>query len=421
MDYELERLLVNVLFILLPIFVFQMFWVDKDKVNTELNKPAFAIMLSISIILCMSFPIEFFPGFMFDLRQVPFIIGALYGGYYFSSWLFITIIAYRFFLGGEGVYVNFFVVSIISICVPLLFEWYKKIKLDKKILLSITIAVLSSIFTIFLSHFVSQNPIEYKTISFNYFIIQGLSMGLVVYLVETMKYNNLVRKELIKAEKMSILTQISASISHEVKNPITISQGFIEALEDEDNKEKRREYIGYALEELKRAQNIIYEFLALTKPELDSMKSINISQELFYSVNVMKPFAKSRSVQIEVEEIEDNCMILGDRQKIRQCFINLIKNSIEAMETGGVLRIKALKNSNKIHIDIVDNGVGMTPNEIKRLGTPYFTTKEKGTGLGMMIVFNFIKKMDGDIEIESQKGKGTHFKISFPLLKFQPQ
>lgn len=415
MSYELERLLVNVLFMLLPIFVFQMFWLDKGRVNSSLKTPGFAIMLSVSIILCMSFPIEFFPGFNFDLRQVLLIIGALYGGYYFSAWLFMTVIGYRLMIGGDGVFVSFFVVTLITLFIPLLTDIYSKLKLYQKVFISIVIAEISAFLTIFLTFFISQTPVEFHSISINYFVIQGLSMGFVVYLVETMKYNAKMRKELIKAEKMSILTQISASISHEVKNPITITQGFVEALEDEDSKERRKEYIGYILEELQRAQNIIYEFLALTKPELDSMATINLTQELSYSVNLMKPFAKSHKVKIEVENLDDHCMILGDRQKIRQCFINLIKNSIEATENGGELRISAVKNSNRINIDIIDNGIGMTPNEVNKLGTPYFTTKEEGTGLGMMIVFNVIKTMKGEIKIESEKGKGTHFMITFPL------
>jgi len=363
----------------------------------------------------MSFPIEFFPGFNFDLRQVLLITGALYGGYYFTAWLFMTVIGYRLIIGGDGIFVSFFVVTIITLFVPLLADIYSRLKLYQKVLVSIAMAEISAFLTIFLTFFISQTPIEFHFISINYFVIQGISMGFVVYLVETMKYNAKMRKELIKAEKMSILTQISASISHEVKNPITITQGFVEALEDEESKERRKEYIGYILEELQRAQNIIYEFLALTKPELDSMAKINITQELTYSVNLMKPFAKSHKVKIEVENLDEPCMILGDRQKIRQCFINIIKNSIEATENGGELRISAIKNSNKINIDIIDNGIGMTPTEVNKLGTPYFTTKEEGTGLGMMIVFNVIKTMKGEIKIESEKGKGTHFMITFPV------
>lgn len=414
MSYELERLLVNFLFILFPVFVYQMFWIDRDKVKSGLNSPSFGILLSLSIFLSMSFPIEFFPGFLFDLRQIPFILGALYGGYFFSGWLFIIIIGYRFLIGGDGTYVNFIVVALIAVLIPLLSKSFLKLKMDQKILLSVFLAEGSAILTIFLAHLFSNTAIEYRSISMNYFIIQGLAMWLVVYLAETMKNNQLMRKELIKAEKMTIMSQISASISHEVKNPITITQGFVEALEEEESKDKRREYVGYAMEELNRALNMIYEFLALTKPEQDCMKCVNISEELAYTINLMKPYAKTHSVLIEVEALAEDCIMLGDRQKIRQCFINIIKNSFEAMEKGGVLRIRSMKNSNKIRIDIIDNGVGMTPYEINHLGTPFYSTKEKGTGLGMMIVFNVIKDMKGDIKIGSEKGKGTHFQITFP-------
>jgi two-component system sporulation sensor kinase B len=415
MSSELERLLVNVLFILLPVFALQIFWIDKDKVKSNLKMSSFTILLVLSTILCMRFPIEFFPHFLFDLRQVPFIIGALYGGYRIGGWIFISILAYRFTIGGDGVYVNFIVVTLIIIGVPLLSAAFKKLKLKQKVFLSFGIAEVSAISTIFLSHLFSQNPIEYTSISMNYFLIQGLSASLIVYLLETMLKNQQMRKELIKAEKMSVISQISASISHELKNPITITQGFVEALEDEENRENRKEYVQFALDELQRAQKIIYEFLAMTKPELETVNVINISEELDYVTNLMKPYAKTNSVKIKVEKLEENCLIFGDSQKTRQCFINIVKNAIEAMDDGGDLYIKAQKECHKIMIDIIDNGVGMTTQEINQLGTPYFTTKEEGTGLGMMIVFNIIKKMKGDIKIHSEKGKGTQFTISFPV------
>ncbi|WP_077213516.1 sensor histidine kinase [Bacillus dakarensis] len=415
MSFAFERLLVNVLFLLLPIFIYQIFLLDKDKVRSDFKNPLFAILMSLSIILCMSYPIEFFPGFMFDLRQVPFIIGALYGGYRFGAWLLITILGYRLLIGGDDVYVNFLVVTLVAIIVPILSKTYMKLNLDKKIVFSISIAVTTALLTIFLSHYISDMPFAYSSISLNYFMIQGLSMWLLVYLMETMKNNHQMRKELAKAEKMSVISQLSASISHELKNPITITQGFVEALEDENSQERRKEYVGYALDELQRAQNIIYEFLALTKPDLNTMNIINISQELAYVVNLMKPYAKANSVKIKMEPLAEDCKIVGDHQKIRQCFINIVKNSIEAMENGGELHLRSTVNSNKVYIDIIDNGVGMTPKEISQLGTPYYSTKEQGTGLGMMIVFNVIKKMKGDIKIQSQKGKGTQFTIMFPL------
>ncbi|HJV46924.1 MAG TPA: HAMP domain-containing sensor histidine kinase [Bacillota bacterium] len=414
MSYDLERLLVNTLFILLPIFLYQVFWLDKNSIKTEWNRPFLILLLSLSIILCMTFPIPFFPGFLFDLRQIPFIIGALYGGYKVGIWLFLSIIVYRLFLGESGLYVNFIVISLIFICIPLIHRSFKNLKFNQKILLVILLSEISAFLTIFLSHIFSGTVLQYEQISFNYFVIQGVSMALVTYLMETMLKGYWIRKELLRAEKMNVVSQIAASISHEVKNPITITQGFVELLEDEEDHENRKEFVGFALEELNRAKTIIDEFLTLAKPDLDSVEMINISHEIGYAANLMKPYAKTYSVKISMKELDEDCFIVGDRQKIRQCFVNIIKNCIEAMENGGELNLQAINKNNKILIDIVDTGIGMTSTEISQLGNPYYSTKEKGTGLGMMIVFNAIKKMNGEIKIESEKGKGTRFMISFP-------
>jgi two-component system, sporulation sensor kinase B len=414
MSSDLEGLLVNTLFILLPFFIYQIFWIDKNQRESAWNQPVFTALLSLSVILCMGTPIQFFPGFLFDLRQIPFIIGALYGGYRVGIWLFLSIIAYRLLIGGTGLYVNYIAIALIAILVPQLTKTYNQLKPNQKIFTGFILAEVSALSTIFLAFLFTHTPFQLKQITLNYFIIQGLSMGLVVYLVETMLTNDRLRKELIRAEKMNVVSQIAASISHEVKNPITITQGFVELLEDEESQERRKEYVGFALEELNRAKMIINEFLTLAKPDLDSVEIINVSHEIGYAVNLMKPYAKASAVKVEIKKLEEDCYIVGDRQKIRQCFINIIKNCIEAMENGGELYLQAINKENKISIDIIDTGVGMTSREINQLGTPYYTTKEKGTGLGMMIVFNAIKNMNGDIKIESEKGKGTRFIITFP-------
>jgi two-component system sporulation sensor kinase B len=116
-----------------------------------------------------------------------------------------------------------------------------------------------------------------------------------------------------------------------------------------------------------------------------------------------------------VDLSEDSPLHLeGDRYKFRQALINIGKNAIEAMDDGGILEIKANKVNDHIVMVISDNGIGMTSEQIKRLGIPYYSTKEKGTGLGTMVSFGIIKKMNGKIEIKSELGKGTEYKIIFP-------
>lgn len=349
------------------------------------------------------------------MRQVPFIIAALYGGYRYTATILLFILIFPYHLRGDVIYLNLFVILLIAAVVPLFAKIYEKFSLAKKVLFTVAISELCALLTISLANYFIGRPVQLSAISLNYFVIQGLSTWLMVYLVENMFRNYKLKEELIKAEKLSVISQISASISHEIKNPITITQGFVEALEDEECSERRKEYASYALEELQRAQEIIHEFLALTKPDKDEKEKVSLSQQLLYAVKILKPYARSFKVNVILESFDKDCFIFGYKQRVRQCFINLIKNAIEAMENGGQLRIKLVKTGDKVHIDIIDTGVGMTQEEIERLGTPYYTTKEKGTGLGMVVVFNAIKNMNGKIKIESEKGKGTHFMIDFPI------
>lgn len=140
---------------------------------------------------------------------------------------------------------------------------------------------------------------------------------------------------------------------------------------------------------------------------------LRIADELAYVTGVLEPFALLGKVEIKVFS-EGEGLVLGDRQKFRQCLINLLKNGIEAMPGGGILEVRAVCDSEKVHLYITDTGAGMSPAEVERLGTPYYTTKVKGTGLGTMVAFSIVKAMDGSMEVSSAKGKGTKFFIKLP-------
>lgn len=121
--------------------------------------------------------------------------------------------------------------------------------------------------------------------------------------------------------------------------------------------------------------------------------------------------------QIEIQSnIEENCWVLGDRQKIRQCLINLVKNGIEAVGDGGTILINLYLLGDEVHIDIQDSGKGMTLEQVNRLGNPYYSTKEKGTGLGTMVAFSIIQGMGGKISVQSKPGEGTCIKLILPKI-----
>ena len=209
---------------------------------------------------------------------------------------------------------------------------------------------------------------------------------------------------------------LAASISHEVRNPLTVSRGFIQLLSEDISAQSRKEYAEIALMELDRATEVINDYLTFAKPTLEKEEKVNIHEEIQHAVNVITPLATMNGVQLSLSLLEqEQYFTKGERKKFQQCLINILKNGIESMEDGGNLRIEQGVTDNMIIIKIRDEGKGMTQEQINRLGEPYFTTKEKGTGLGMMVSYSIIKGMKGTIKVSSEYGKGTCFTLKLPI------
>ncbi|MDD9268079.1 ATP-binding protein [Paenibacillus sp. GCM10023248] len=210
---------------------------------------------------------------------------------------------------------------------------------------------------------------------------------------------------------------MAASVAHEIRNPLTTVRGFVQLMGAPNiDPEKRQFYQRISLEELDRAQSIINDYLAVAKPEPEKDELILINEEVHYVSQVLLTLANYHDVKIEVSLQHSQMIIEGDRNKLRQSFINIGKNAIEAMaNTGGLLEITSSSgHGGSVIVSFRDSGIGMTQEQIGRLGTPYFSSKEKGTGLGTMVSFSLIRAMKGKIRIDSEKGKGTVFEITFP-------
>ncbi|MFC4779562.1 ATP-binding protein [Paenibacillus sp. GCM10023252] len=219
-----------------------------------------------------------------------------------------------------------------------------------------------------------------------------------------------------RSEKMEIISQLAASIAHEVRNPLQVTRGFLQLLGEKSNSDKERNYMLLAVNELDRAAGIITDFLTFAKPQQGQVSVINISEELRQIEGIIKPLSQMEGGEIKLN-IQANLFISGNSSKFKQAFINMIKNSIEAFEEDGCVEIRAYEDINDAVIHIRDNGIGMNESELKRLGEPYFSNKTKGTGLGLMVTFKIIEVMQGNIQFHSIQGEGTEAVIRFPLVK----
>ncbi|QED49818.1 PAS domain-containing sensor histidine kinase [Cytobacillus dafuensis] len=217
---------------------------------------------------------------------------------------------------------------------------------------------------------------------------------------------------MINSEKLTIAGQLAAGIAHEVRNPLTAIKGFFQMMEKDVTENKL--YFDVIGSEINRIEVILNELLLLAKPQEAKFEFKNIEVILNHVLTLLESQTNLNNIQI-IKNIEPSIpLIKCDENQLKQVFINFLKNSIEAMPRGGMIHIDVLKQSpTSILIRIVDQGSGIPEHLLNRIGEPFFTTKEKGTGLGLMICKNIIEEHKGKIKIESSPS-GTRIEIHFP-------
>ncbi|MFK9116922.1 ATP-binding protein [Peribacillus frigoritolerans] len=419
MDLLTKDLLINFLLILLPLLFLQMLFLKNFVYKHELIRKWLFVFFSLtSIFLCVRFP---FPQgeFILDLSAIPFILGVLYGGNKLIIVLIFWSILNRYLMGDEGVLIAFISLSFLAIMLLFLTKYYIQLSLKQKVMVSSSLIIILITVALFISNQVYWSFMGIG-ISLKYIAINVICMVVTTILLEVIRMNIEVLQKVIKAEKLDVVSHLAASISHEVKNPLTASKGYIQlALDREISFQQREDYLGIAVKELDNAAEIINDYLTFAKPAIEKKEKIIIFQEIKKAVKVLSPLAKMNNVQIRsLIETEEPHFIIGERKKFEQCLINILKNGIESMPNGGKLYVDLEIQYPMIKITIQDEGMGMTQEQINRLGEPYFSTKVKGTGLGMMVSYSIVNGMGGDISVASEPSVGTCFSINFQTTNF---
>ncbi|WP_165352507.1 two-component system sensor histidine kinase NtrB [Bacillus infantis] len=218
------------------------------------------------------------------------------------------------------------------------------------------------------------------------------------------------------SEKLKVTGEMAASVAHEIKNPLTVISGFIQMIGEKENDYKQ--YISIIHSELERMNGIINEFLYLSKPHTPNMKPQPLEPLLNETALLFESEAHYKNVHL-LKDILPGCgTVLCDTGKLKQACINLVQNSIDAMPEGGVVKISCRQTStSEARILIEDSGCGMPEELLQNIKKPFFTTKESGTGLGLMITEQIIQQHKGRLSITSRMGSGTTAEIHLPLFK----
>ncbi|MGG3467119.1 ATP-binding protein [Neobacillus pocheonensis] len=210
--------------------------------------------------------------------------------------------------------------------------------------------------------------------------------------------------------QLASVGQIAAGIAHEVRNPLTAVKGFLQLLEHEN----KSDYISIAQSELDNALTTLNNLLQVSKPdqEEEEMQSFFITVELESILNLFQD--KLYRIHVVTQFKDTDNMFYGKKNQFKKAFFNLIKNAIESIEGKGTLTISHLATRDELIVRIKDTGVGIPAEKLTLLGTPFYTTKDHGTGMGLTQVFSVIYQHGGKIIVDSEEKKGTTFTIRLP-------
>jgi two-component system sporulation sensor kinase B len=408
-----SHFLVNLLVILVGLLFLQ-FRISHLQPEQTQTKIIMFFCLTFTISFCMLFPFKSSGGIVFDMRLVPFVLGCLYAGRLTRIWMVILIIGLRLSQGFEHSWLAIMNIILFYIMIMLCRERYLQLSKLWKNVMTTSLMILMSLWTLVGVKIFFHLPVTLP-ISFSYIGIQTGGMLIVGYMVESIREQQMVFRRLIRMEKMEVASHLAASISHEIRNPLTSTRGFLQLLsESQEIPDPIKEYITIATSELDHAEEIIRDYLTFAKPAPENFEPLMVQTQIEKALRIIDPLAKMNHVEIVSNLC--SCSIKGNPGMFQQVLINIIKNGIEAMQSGGTLTIRCHKDKSHAGITISDEGVGMTAQQKSRLGEPYFTTKgSKGTGLGMMVVFRIVESMNGKIQIDSKQGMGTSITLQFPL------
>ena len=225
-------------------------------------------------------------------------------------------------------------------------------------------------------------------------------------------YTNLTT-EMARLDRLNLVGEMAASIGHEVRNPMTTVRGFLQMMSLKKENKKNTVFFNIMIDELDRANSIISEFLSLAKDKSVHLKETNLNSVITALMPLMQANAivDNKTIHHDLATIPN---LQLDEKEIRQLILNLVNNGLDAMESGGTISIQTFTYDNTVALAIQDEGHGIPKNIMKKIGTPFFTTKEKGTGLGLAVCYSIANRHNATIQPITCP-HGTTFYILFPI------
>lgn len=254
----------------------------------------------------------------------------------------------------------------------------------------------------------------------------GEEIGVVSVLCDVTRLEKL--EEMTKrTEKFAAMGEMAANIAHEIRNPLGSIELFASLLKKDLKNAQNRDRVSHIIGSVRNMDNKISNLLLFARKQKSSMRMINVNDVLNKILKFSEQIIKKENIVLTINHENIDPIIRGDEELLKQVFLNLILNAIQAMPDGGNLHIETKVFDNrrkegdiadsKVEIKFIDTGIGIPNDYIKKIFDPFFSTREGGTGLGLVIVHNIVDVHGGSIDVESSNNRGTMFNLTFPLIK----
>ncbi|MGM0888308.1 MAG: ATP-binding protein [Bacillota bacterium] len=251
----------------------------------------------------------------------------------------------------------------------------------------------------------------------NFIAIQIILVFVFIGTNNRMESNNAFHKEIQQAKQLNSVGQLAATIAHEIRNPITVVKGFAQLLDQEKElNETEKFYVQTMLTELEYTQVIINDYLSLAKPQTDNVQVIPLNDEIQKISDLLTSFANNRNIGFLLDFRVDLHINMNPIE-LKQILVNIMKNGIESMNKPGFIKVETEQERTMAKIRITDTGIGLSKEQLEILGTPFYSLKDRGTGIGLTVCYSIVQKYKGKIVVQSEVNKGTSFTIYLPLYK----
>lgn len=245
--------------------------------------------------------------------------------------------------------------------------------------------------------------------------VGGRVFGAVVTLEDVSEVRALT-DQLIRADRLAAMGELTAGVAHEVRNPLGIIRASVQLVEDSNGDPARvKEATRVIKQEIDRLDKVIKALLDFGRPSAPTLRQTNVEDVVNDVVLFTRQFAGQANVEIETSYSAADPTVMADADQLKQVFVNLVSNAVQAMEDGGgVIRVRVWDDDSFVLVSVADTGPGMAPEVLEKVFDPFYSTRDGGTGLGLTIVHRIIDQHGGRVEVESAPGQGTTFTVALP-------